>query len=88
MGDGHVVNCNGAGTPYPGDRKGLYTKSPTCGYAYSTTSEHQQGGTYPVRATAYWTVTYTAPDGSGTIPIVLATVRDLKVGELQTVITH
>ena len=88
MGDGSVVKCNGAGTPYPGDQKGLYAKSPTCGYAYSTTSEHHEGGIYPVRATAYWTVAYTAPDGSGTIPIVLASVRDLKVGELQTVITH
>lgn len=88
MGDGNVVKCNGAGTPYPGDDKGLYAKSPTCGYSYSTTSEHHEGGTYPVRATAYWSVAYTAPDGSGMIPIVLATVRELKVGELQTVITH
>lgn len=88
MGDGNVVKCNGAGTPYPGDEKGLYAKSPTCGYAYQTTSEHNAGGIYTVRATAYWSVAYTAPDGSGTIPIVLASERDLRVGELQTVITH
>lgn len=88
LGDGNVVKCNGAGTPYPGDEKGLYAKSPTCGYAYQTTSEHNAGGIYTVRATAYWSVAYTAPDGSGTIPIVLASERDLRVGELQTVITH
>lgn len=88
MGDGNMVKCKGAGTPYPGDKKGLYTKSPTCGYTYQTTSEHHAGGTYPVRATTYWSVAYSAPDGSGVIPIVLASERDLKVGELQTVITH
>jgi hypothetical protein len=88
MGDGNTVTCNGPGTPYPGDRDGLYSKSPTCGYTYATTSRHHAGGTYPVRATTYWSVAYTAPDGAGTIPIVLATQRNLKVGELQTVITH
>lgn len=88
MGDGHTVTCDGPGTPYPGDQKGLYEKSPTCGYAYQTTSEHQVGGTYPVRMTTYWSVAYSTPGGSGTIPIILATERDLPVGELQTVITH
>lgn len=88
MGDGGIVKCKGAGTPYPGDKKGLYAKSPTCGYTYQTTSKHHAGGTYPVRATTYWSVAYSAPDGSGVIPIVLASERDLKVGELQTVITH
>lgn len=88
MGDGGVVKCTGPGTPYPGDRKGLYTKSPTCGYTYATTSRHQAGGTYQVRMTTYWNVAYTTPIGSGTIPIVLASERELKVGELQTVITH
>jgi hypothetical protein len=88
MGDGNTVTCNGPGTPYPGDKDGLYSKSPTCGYTYATTSRHHAGGTYPVRATTYWSVAYTAPDGAGTIPIVLATQRNLKVGELQTVITH
>lgn len=88
MGDGNTVTCDGPGTPYPGDQKGLYAKSPTCGYAYQTTSEHQAGGTYPVRMTTYWSVAYSTPGGSGTIPIILATERDLPVGELQTVITH
>jgi hypothetical protein len=86
MGDGGVVKCKGAGTPYPGDAKGLYAKSPTCGYVYKQTSRHRAGGTYPVRATTTWSVAYSTPLGSGTIPIVLSTVRDLKVGELQTVI--
>jgi hypothetical protein len=88
MGDGHTVGCKGAGTPYPGDKKGLHAKSPTCGYTYQRTSAHHAGGTYPVRATTYWSVAYTAPDGSGVIPIVLSSQRQLKVGELQTVITH
>jgi len=88
MGDGHTLTCNGPGTPYPGDSKGLYANSPTCSYTYQTTSAHRPGGVYPVRNTTYWSVTYTAPDGSGTIPIVLSTIRDLRVGELQTVIVH
>jgi hypothetical protein len=88
MGDGHTVTCHGAGIPYPGDKKGLHTKSPTCGHTYQQTSTHHPGGTYPVRATTYWNVAYTAPDGSGNIPIVLSSQRHLKVGELQTVITH
>ncbi|MBO0810522.1 MAG: hypothetical protein J2P23_00590 [Microlunatus sp.] len=88
MGDGNTLTCNGPGTPYPGDDKGLYARSPTCGYTYFTTSEHRGGGVYHVRVTSYWTVAYSAPDGSGTIPIVLSSERDLRVGELQTVVTR
>lgn len=88
MGDGHTVTCDGPGTPYPGDEKGLYAKSPTCGYAYQITSQHEADGVYPVRITTYWSVAYSTPGGSGEIPIVLSTIRDLKVGELQTVIVH
>ncbi|MBO0813372.1 MAG: hypothetical protein J2P23_15200 [Microlunatus sp.] len=86
MGDGSVVDCRGGGTPYPGDEKGLYAKSPTCGYSYAQTSWHQPGGRYMVRMITNWSVGYTTPLGSGTIPVVLASRRQLEVGELQTVV--
>jgi hypothetical protein len=86
MGDGHTVNCRGAGTRYGGGDD-LYTSSPTCGYRYQKTSSHQPDGRYTITAVQHWDVDYTTPLGSGTIPIVLSSQRDLVVGELQTVVT-
>jgi hypothetical protein len=86
MGDGHTVTCRGAGTPYRGGDD-LYKKSPTCGYRYEKTSSHQAGGAYTITAVQHWDVAYTTPLGSGTIPIVLASQRQLVVGELQSVVT-
>jgi hypothetical protein len=86
MGDGRTVSCRGAGTRYVGGDD-LYKKSPTCGYRYQKTSSHQPGGTYTITAVQHWDVDYTTPLGSGTIPIVLSSQRDLVVGELQTVVT-
>ncbi len=86
MGDGHTVTCQGTGTPYRGGDD-LYNESPTCGHRYQRTSSHQPGGTYTITAVQRWNVAYSTPIGSGTIPIVLASQRQLVVGELQSLVT-
>ena len=64
MGDGSMVICNGPGTPYKPtvpDRE----QSSSCSYTY------QHDGTYTVRATIVWTVSWTATNGQGgTLPNV------------------
>ena len=90
MGDGGMVNCEGAGTPWsravqPGQA------SPSCGYRYQKASLPK--GDYTVTATAFWTVTYqvhdttgTIPDTTGTIALVRQGSAQLPVGELQALV--
>ncbi|HET7724364.1 MAG TPA: hypothetical protein VFK68_06970, partial [Propionibacteriaceae bacterium] len=75
MGDGSTVTCAGPGTRYE-DRYGK-NASPTCGHRYT----HQ--GTYTVRATSYWDVTWTGLGQSGHIPLDLTSTATITMGEIQ-----
>jgi hypothetical protein len=79
MGDGKSVTCTTAGTVY----KDSYQKqpSPDCGYLYSTQ------GTYTIRATTTWDITWTVNTGqSGTIPLTLTATRTVAIGEVQVLV--
>jgi hypothetical protein len=83
MGDGHSVNCAGAGQPWtksvqPG------AKSPTCGYSYAKPSLPDDK--YAVAAIANWAVTWTSNGQSGVINVPAVDTIDLPVGELQVLV--
>ena len=75
MGDGSTVACTGAGTAYQ-DSFGKRS-SPTCGHTYT------RQGTYPVRATSYWTVQWAGVGQSGTIPLNFTATTSITMGEAQ-----
>ncbi len=78
MGDGRVVSCANRGTPYAS--KYGTRPSPTCGY-----SGYTRDGTYTVRATSFWVVTWSGMGESGTISLSLVHSAQITVGELQVV---
>ena len=83
MGDGHSVNCAGAGQPWtksvqPG------AKSPTCGYSYAKPS--LPNDKYTVAAIANWAVTWRSNGQSGVINVPAVETTDLPVGELQVLV--
>ncbi len=82
MGDGTVVTCHGAGTPYSAEFG--TAKSPDCGYEYSKTSANQPGGVYTVKVTTHWKATWKAGGDSGELEDSLSTSVKIKIGELQT----
>ncbi len=75
MGDGQVVVCTGPGTPYE-DSYGK-AKSPTCGHTYT------RQGSYTVRATSHWVITWAGIGQAGTIPMDLTQTAAVTVGEAQ-----
>lgn len=78
MGDGGVVTCTGAGTPYE-DRFGIST-SPTCGYKY------KQQGTYRVTARTNWTAIWTSNTGvQGVFSFAVANDTTITMGEAQVI---
>lgn len=80
MGNGDVVRCASAGTPW---RKGMGGgPSPSCGYLY------QQQGRYTVTATAHWMARWSGYGRSGAIPLNLSQERTLEVGEIQVIVTN
>jgi hypothetical protein len=82
MGDGSTVTCNGPGTPYD-PKLPDSEQSSTCSHTY------QHDGTYTVRATIVWTVSWAATNGQGgTLPNVQrSTEFPLTVEQRQAVIT-
>lgn len=82
MGDGTTVTC-GLGTAYVTTYGN--TDSPGCGHRYETTSADQPNGKYPVSATSYWNVNWSAGGQSGTIPLQLTSSTEVEVRELQSV---
>jgi hypothetical protein len=64
MGDGATVACASAGTPF---RAGTdpAAASPDCGHTYRSSSQERPGGVFPVRATVFWTVTWSGAGQSG-----------------------
>ena len=88
MGDGSTVTCAGGdalGTPYE-DRYGA-SSSPTCGHTYTRMSDDAPGGAYTVAASSYWTVTWSGGGASGTIPLALTRSTQIRVGEVQVLVT-
>lgn len=84
LGDGAVIRC-GKGTewrPSMVDRQGMIGESPTCGHVY------QQQGRYAVRATAHWVVRWQGYGESGTIRLNVNASRQLRVGEIQVIVTR
>jgi hypothetical protein len=86
MGDGQTVTCLTPGTPYE-DRYGK-TDSPDCGYRYTRTSVRQPGHAYTVAATTYWTVDWAGGGETGTIDLDFTASTQIRVGELQVLVTH
>ncbi len=79
MGDGKSVVCTTAGTAYQ-DSDGKQS-SPDCGYSYA------KQGTYTIRATTTWDITWIANTGqSGTIPLTLTATRTVVIGEVQVIV--
>lgn len=88
MGDGATVTCTGSaaeGTAYHVSYGTV--SSPTCGHTYTTMSDDQPGDAYTVTATSYWTVTWAGGGASGTIPLTLTRSTQVRIGELQVLIT-
>jgi hypothetical protein len=78
MGDGNTVTCTQRGTPYA-DSFGKRS-SPDCGHTYT------QQGTYTVRATTYWRVSWAGIGQSGTIPLNFTRTAVITMGEAQVLI--
>jgi hypothetical protein len=78
MGDGTTVTCTKRGTQYA-DSFGKRA-SPDCGHTYT------RQGTYTVRATSYWQVTWTGIGQSGTIPLDFTRTAVITMGEAQVLI--
>ena len=78
MGDGRTVTCTKRGTPYA-DSFGKQS-SPDCGHTYT------RQGTYTVRATSYWRVTWAGIGRSGTIPLDFTSTAVITIGEAQVLI--
>ncbi|GIJ34049.1 hypothetical protein ACN26Z_03400 [Verrucosispora sp. WMMD703] len=84
MGNGDTVTCADAGTEY--ERRGPHAgrRSPDCGYH----DGYAEAGTYTVRATTHWSVTWTSNGGdSGSIGGVTRTTGPIviQINELQVV---
>jgi hypothetical protein len=78
MGDGNTVTCTQRGTPYA-DSFGK-SSSPDCGHIYT------RQGTYTVRATSYWLVSWAGIGQSGTIPLDFTRTAVITMGEAQVLI--
>jgi hypothetical protein len=78
MGDGNTVTCTRRGTPYE-DSFGK-SLSPDCGHIYT------RQGTYTVRATSYWLVSWSGIGQSGTIPLDFTRTAVITMGEAQVLI--
>jgi hypothetical protein len=80
MGDGNIIRCEGAGTPY--DESMGIKDSPDCGHRYKKTSRQLPKCTYPVTATAQWDITWQSTLGdTGQISMTQQATTQLRIGE-------
>ncbi|WP_194922657.1 hypothetical protein [Catenulispora pinisilvae] len=87
MGDGGTVSCAGPGTPFT-DSTPAAASSPTCGYLYKRASDAEPGGTFTVRGTETWRVTWVGGGQRGTLPDLSATSSiAVRVAESQALVT-
>jgi hypothetical protein len=83
MGDGSTVTCPGPGTPFPAGSEPR-AASPDCGHTYRQSSQAHPDDAYPVEATVTWTVTWSGPDGGGSLPDLTTTsTASFEVAESQ-----
>jgi len=77
-GDGRSVTCDGPGTPWRAGTDPM-ASSPDCGHTYDTSSGQ---GTFTLRATITWSVSWVGGGLSGTEPALTSTASvPLKVAE-------
>lgn len=86
MGDGQVVTCTTPGTPYA-DHYGK-SNSPDCGHRYTRTSVGESGDAYTVSATSYWVIDWTGGGQTGTINMDFTDSTQIRVGEMQVLVTN
>ncbi len=82
-GDGDTVNCSAPGTPFApgGDASAA---SPDCGHTYRRSSATAPAQLFPVRATVYWTITWSGAGASGTFPdLTTSSAAAFRVAEIQ-----
>jgi hypothetical protein len=84
MGDGHTVLCSRMRPYRSGVRPG--GRSPDCGYVYGRAS--LPGGSFTVRATTSWRVSWSALGMSGSVPASFSGSRVLPVGELNALVVR
>ncbi|MFB7032271.1 MULTISPECIES: ATP/GTP-binding protein [unclassified Streptomyces] len=88
MGDGTTVTCAGPGTPY----RASYGKSPspTCGHMYERASYGKPGERHAGRATATWTIEWSAPalGDAGTLTETRESAFTVRVVEMQALNTR
>jgi hypothetical protein len=72
MGDGAVVTCSSAGSPFPAGADPR-SASPDCGHTYRSSSAGQPNDAYPVTATVHWSITWSGAGQSGTFPDMTTT---------------
>lgn len=87
MGDGSIVTCNSAGTPFPPGTDPA-KPSPNCGYTYRASSAGQPNQAYRVTATVHWTVTWSGAGQGGVFPDMTTTsTAAFGVAESQAITT-
>jgi hypothetical protein len=86
MGDGTVITCDTAGTPFDPTTHYVEDRSPDCGHVYQKISS-DSSGTYTVTATSYWVAEWSSGGETGTIPFDFTTSEQIRIGELQVIRT-
>ncbi|WP_406360556.1 ATP/GTP-binding protein (plasmid) [Streptomyces sp. NBC_01544] len=81
MGDGTIVTCTTAGTPY----KAEFGKkpSPDCGHRYAQPSSTQPSGKWHVTATSTWTIDWQGGGQTGQLTEIRNSTVDITVAEVQ-----
>jgi len=87
-GDGSMVTCQGAGTPYT-SADNPAAASPDCGHTYTSSSAGQPGGAFQATATITWDVTWQGAGGAGGVlaPLFTTAVAAFRVAESQALNT-
>jgi hypothetical protein len=84
-GDGRSVTC-GKGTEWvPGYNPAA--ASPDCGHMYTTTSRSEGDGTYSLRATITWKITWSGGGATGTVP-ALTSASSMRVQVAETSVVN
>lgn len=86
MGDGTTVTCTTQGTEFTDADGGR--ESPDCGHTYTRTSAGEPNDAYTVTATSFWVVTWAGGGASGTIPLQVSDSAQVRIGELQVIVTR
>jgi hypothetical protein len=86
-GDGATVTCQGPGAPWV---PGMAEEASDCTHVYTSSSEPQPAGSYPLSVTVEFGVTWTSNIGaSGSLPALSRTAStQVQVGEIQAIETR